>query len=279
MEGSMQSTDIKKISISHLILIIQNDKEEDWKRKYAEVELRKRIRNFGWNYDDLLHFDDKVIKERGLDIDNYVISPNVNIQQLMETYFMYNHDTNHSTNYLLFSEKHLCNKYDYDDIFFSKICNREIKNLKQRIANSKPEDISDLLLIKEVLEKRKAKMRENRLETGGLIGDIIYGEAMDHIDQEGCYLYSPLNNLSAEELYRYMRTKLGTYIYEHCKNVDEVFVFEDIINSLYGHRFIKKDSAKLRKQKRILLSQVRNNYEVNYQTENMQKAIKKIKRQ
>ena len=33
MEGSMQSTDIKKLSISHLILIIQNDKEEDWKNE------------------------------------------------------------------------------------------------------------------------------------------------------------------------------------------------------------------------------------------------------
>ncbi len=83
------------------------------------MELRKRIKNVGWKYDDLLHFDDKVIKKRGLDIDQYLISPNVNMQQLMEIYFTYAWQTNCDSNYLLFSEKHLCNEVDFGDSFFT----------------------------------------------------------------------------------------------------------------------------------------------------------------
>ncbi len=72
-----------------MILIILNDKNKDILRKCAESELRKRIKNVGLEFDDLLHSDDKIIQKRGLDINNYLISPNINMQQLMETYFMY----------------------------------------------------------------------------------------------------------------------------------------------------------------------------------------------
>ena len=139
----MEVWELKKISISNLILVILNDKNDDTLRKCAEIELKRRIRNVGWDYDDLLHFDDKVIKKRGLDVDNYLISPNVNMQQLMETYFMFDKDTElyylfdkdtesyylsdkyTDTNYLLFSEKHLCNEIGFAEPFFRKICSRE----------------------------------------------------------------------------------------------------------------------------------------------------------
>lgn len=116
----MQIKNLRMLSISNLILLILNSKNSDILRKCAEIELRKRIKNVGWKYDDLLHFDDKVIEERGLDIDNYLISPNVNMQQLMETYFLYSKDTNYDSNFLLFSEKHLCNELDFAEPFFSK---------------------------------------------------------------------------------------------------------------------------------------------------------------
>ena len=102
----MKIENLKHICISSLILIILNNNNTDFLRKYAEIELRKRIRNFGCEYDDFLHIEDAVIKERGLNINDYLISPKVNMQQLIETYFLYSKDTNR----LLFSEKHLCNE-------------------------------------------------------------------------------------------------------------------------------------------------------------------------
>ena len=67
----MEIKDLKKISISNLILIILNDKNIDVLRKCAEAELRERVKYVGWEFDDLLHFDDKVIQKRGLDVNNY----------------------------------------------------------------------------------------------------------------------------------------------------------------------------------------------------------------
>ena len=67
----MKIVNFKKISISNLILIILNNKNKDILRKCAESELRKRIKNVNCEFDDLLHFDDKVIQKRGLDINNY----------------------------------------------------------------------------------------------------------------------------------------------------------------------------------------------------------------
>ena len=104
---------LKYLSISNLILIILNKDYSDTVRKCAEVELRKRIKHFDIEFDDLVHFDDKVISERGLDVDNYLLSPRVSVQQLMDSYFNYCYHKKFSENGLLFSEKHLCNDSDY----------------------------------------------------------------------------------------------------------------------------------------------------------------------
>jgi hypothetical protein len=68
----MEISKLKNLSISNLILLILNNNYQDIIRKCAEVELRKRIKHLGIEYNDLLHLDDKVINERGLDIDNYL---------------------------------------------------------------------------------------------------------------------------------------------------------------------------------------------------------------
>ena len=57
--------------------------------------------------------EDKVIRSHGLDIDNYLLSPRVNLQQLIR----YCYNKNISENELLFSEKHLCNDCDFGDSF------------------------------------------------------------------------------------------------------------------------------------------------------------------
>ena len=109
--ASVKVEDLRKLPISHLILIILNDKYGSISREFAEIELKLRIKKLDIEFDDLLHFDDKVIKSRGLDIDNYLISKNVDMQKLMEAYFKYDKDKGgeYYSEELLFSEKHLCN--------------------------------------------------------------------------------------------------------------------------------------------------------------------------
>ena len=274
----MEIRDLKNISISNLILIILNDKNNDLLRRCGEVELRKRIKNVGWPYDDLLHFDDKVIKQRGLDVENYLISPNVNMQQLMEIFFMYDWKTNYNTNCLLFSEKHLCNTADFAAPFFHKVCNIEINNISQRLEKAETQSQKEqLLLFKQLLEERNKKSKQNKKE---IFKDdhaelLCYNEAMYKLGGPIFSCHEFLQNCSDEELYKLLRTKSGIL---EASFLNDSFFDIDLIQNLCGLNFVRKDSSKLNKQKRQLFHEVRSGYEINYETEGMQKALQKIKK-
>ena len=277
----MEIMELKRISISNLILIILDDKNNDTIRKCAEIELKRRIRNVGWEYDDLLHFDDKVIKERGLDVDSYLISPNVNMQQLMETYFMYNKDTDYYSNYLLFSEKHLCNQIDFAEPFFRKICSKEIKNLDRRINGSDIESQKELLMsIKQMLLERQQKAKqaisENRKDDS--VELLCANEAMFQLDGDAGTCHEFLYNISDEERYNLLSSNLGIIKVGILQILDDLVYDSDIMQYLCGLKFVRKDSSKLNKQKRQLLSQAKSGYEIDYQTEAMQKALQRIKK-
>lgn len=275
----MQIKNLKTLSISNLILIILNSENRDILRKYAEVELRKRIRNVGWKYDDLLHFDDKVIKERGLDVDNYLISPNVNMQQLMETYFLYSKDTNYDSNYLLFSEKHLCNEADFAEPFFRKICKREIENIDKRIKKQNLETEKQILLaIKHMLvERQQQTNREIELVSKDTFVDILtVNDAMYQLDGTFATFHEFLFNISDEEMYRLLKSKFGNIKLAFLENLNNNLFDSDLMQYLCGLKFILNDSSKLKKQKRQLKQQVRSGYEVNYQTDAIQKKSKRI---
>lgn len=275
----MEAKDLKKLSISNLNLIILNNKNNDNIRKYAELELKKRIRNVGWDYQDILHIDDKVIASRGLDVNDYLLSPYVNMQKLMETYFAYDYDTTYDTNGLLFSEKHLCNSLDFGEPFFRNICDTELFNLEIRIENfSREHDIDKLTQIKELLEKRQADAKEAIKET---IKENIFelpgtNEAMYRLDED--VLLSFLYNISDEERYDLMRTPLGRIKLKLAETInDSPIIYSDLVQSLYGLKVVKKDSSKLNEQKRKLYNQVREGYVVNYDSEVIQKALKRNK--
>lgn len=51
----------------------------------------------------------------------------------------------------------------------------------------------------------------------------------------------------------------------------------DLVQYLCGLKFVRKDSSKLSSQKKQLLQQLRNNFEVNYETEQIQKVLKRAK--
>ena len=235
----------------------------------------------GWKYDDLLHFDDKVIKERGLDVNNYLISPNVNMQQLMETYFIFDKDTDYDSNYLLFSEKHLCNEIDFAAPFFRKICSKEIKNLDRRINGS---DITSqkeaLISIKQMLLERqqKAKQAIREIRKDDPVELLCANEAMFQLDSGPALCHEFLYNISDEERYDILSSKLGMLKAGILESLNDSLYDPDIMQNLCGLKFVRKDSSKLNSQKRQLLSQVRSGYEVDYQTETMQKALQRIKK-
>lgn len=276
----MEIKNLKKISISNLILIILNDKNDDILRKYAEIELRKRIKNVGCEFDDLLHFDDKVIQKRGLDVNNYLISPNINMQQLMETYFMYDWQTNYDSNYLLFSEKHLCNNADFGDAFFTKVCTREIKNLNRRLQNSTSESQKKVLLsIKQILEERNRTFKQSKQEI--LKDDPIelfcHNEAMYQLDEDVGACHEFLQNRSDEEIYKLLSSKLGMLKIGILEALNDTLYDPDLVQYLCGLKFVRKDSSKLSSQRRQLLQQLRNNFEINYETDQIQKVLQRTK--
>ena len=277
----MEIRNYKSISISNLILIILNDKNTDIVRKCAEVELRKRIQNVGWEYDDLLHFDDKVIQQRGLNIENYLISPNVNMQQLIETYFMYSWQTDYYSNYLLFSEKHLCNEANFAAPFFSKLCNAEINNINRRLEKAKTQSQKDILiLLKRSLEERAKKVRQEKQEIfkEHPIELLCYSDAMYQLDGDtNALFYEAFQNYSDEKMHRLLSSKLGMLKLGILETLNFTLFDSDIVQYLYGLNFVRKNSSKLNRQKRKLLHEARSGYEVNYEIEGIKKVLQRNK--
>lgn len=276
----MEFENLKNISISNLILIILDNRNADMLRKYAEIELRKRVKNVGWEFDDLLHFDDKAIQKRGLDINNYLISSNINMQKLMEIYFTYDWQTNFASNYLLFSEKHLCNKEDFGDSFFTKVCTREIRNLDRRLQNSPSEsEKENLLLIKQTLEERNKAFSQSKREIlkDDPIELLCHNEAMYQLDRDSWSCHEFLQNYSDEEMYKLLSSKIGMLKIGILETLNDTLYDPDLVQYLCGLKFVKKDSSKLSHQKKQILQQLRNNFEVNYETESIQKVLKRTK--
>lgn len=276
----MEFENLKNISISNLILIILDNRNADMLRKYAEIELRKRVKNVGWEFDDLLHFDDKAIQKRGLDINNYLISSNINMQKLMEIYFTYDWQTNFASNYLLFSEKHLCNKEDFGDSFFTKVCTREIRNLDRRLQNSPSEsEKENLLLIKQTLEERNKAFSQSKQEIlkDDPIELLCHNEAMYQLDGDSWSCHEFLQNYSDEEMYKLLSSKIGMLKIGILEILNDTLYDPDLVQYLCGLKFVKKDSSKLSHQKKQILQQLRNNFEVNYETESIQKVLKRTK--
>lgn len=270
----MEIRSLKNLSISNLILIILNNEYQDIVRKCAEVELRKRIKHLGWEYDDLLHFDDKVISQRGLDVNNYLISQNVNLQQLMETYFTYCHGKCYEENGLLFSEKSLCNGNDLGSPFFTRLCNREISRLDKRIGRGYASDNRDLVKARGLLEDRKNKIREEKL---ALLKDLpceflCYNDALYQIDEE--ILLEPYMNLSEEDRYKYLSSPLGIVKLSIGDLLSDTILDPDEIQYLYGLHFVRKDGRKLTRQKLQLLSQMNSGYQIDYSSEAMKRVLK-----
>ena len=239
---------IAKLTISNLIFIIVNNNYDKEIKKQAEEELKKRCQLVGWSYINLIDSEFRKIVERGMDINNYLICPKPSVQLLMELYFTYVYEN--TNNLLLLSEKHLCSDISYFPNFFDKVCNEEIETIKIRI-NEEP----DLILIKELFEKRAIIKEENK----------------DKIKKKDFYKHNEiLYDLDNKKI------KIGKrFNEEFLKFID--YNDNNLYNTLCNLHQIHIDSQKLSEQKRIILEALRYGYKVDYNSKNMQKALIRIK--
>ena len=216
-----------------------------------------------------------------IDVNNYLISPNVDMQQLMETYLLYARQTDYYSNNLLLSEKHLCNETDFGDSFFTKVCTKEIENINRRLKNSTNNSQKEFLLaIKQILEERNKNFEQEKQEIAksSRIELLSHSDAMYHLDgDKGTYHEFSLQNYSNEELYKTLGSKLGMLKVAILEILNDTLFDTDLCQYICGLRFVREDSSKLSSQKRQLMKQLKNNVEVNYENEQMQKILQRSK--
>ena len=87
-----------------------------------------------------------------------------------------------------------------------------------------------------------------------------------------------LYNCSDEERYKLLSSRLGILKFGILETLNETLYDPDFVQYLCGLKFVRKDSSKLSIQKKQLLYQLRNNFEVNYETKELQKVLQRRKK-
>ena len=272
----MEIRDLRKQTISGLSLIILNDKNSTIMRNCAEIELKRRIKNLGWKFDDLLHMDDKTIATRGLDINSYLIGPDPTIQQLMEIYFNYYYEKKSSERQLLFSERHICTDLTFLSPFFNNIRNIEITNLSKRIKKCDNEKEKEYLrTFKFALEQKKNEMNKVKEKYYQGIELLEFNEALQCLGQEDLLEFG--KNLTEEEIYKIGLSPLRMLKYDIMLSLNDSVFDADAIDTLYGLKKIIEDSRRLSTQKQKLHNEALTKI-VDYRSEPMKKSYQKVRR-
>ena len=272
----MEIRDLRKQTISGLSLIILNDKNSTIMRNCAEIELKRRIKNLGWKFDDLLHMDDKTIATRGLDINSYLIGPDPTIQQLMEIYFNYYYEKKSSESQLLFSERHICTDLTFPSPFFNNIRNIEITNLSKRIKKCDNEKEKEYLrTFKFALEQKKNEMNKVKEKYYQGIELLEFNEALQCLGQEDLLEFG--KNLTEEEIYKIGLSPLRMLKYDIMLSLNDSVFDADAIDTLYGLKKIIEDSRRLSTQKQKLHNEALTKI-VDYRSEPMKKSYQKVRR-
>ena len=87
-----------------------------------------------------------------------------------------------------------------------------------------------------------------------------------------------LHNCSDEERYKLLSSKAGILKLGILETLNDTLFDPDLAQYLYGLNFVRKDSSKLSSQKRQILHQVRNDFKVDYESEQFKKVLQKIKK-
>lgn len=273
----MENIDVKNLTISNMSLFLLDKNTPSLIKKDLEVNLRKIIKNIGWNYDDLLNEEEKRINRRGFGVENYLFCDRPSMQQLMELYFTESYDSLIKDSNLLFSERHLCNNMNFMANFFTKICDLQIIKLKDRLSNSSQlssleKDI--LCFFKCVLEKRYVDMKERKNNYYNGSDVLEFNEAVKLLKTYN--LYVPNNNIISSDLNQFNESKLSVKLRNIFSNSS--FVNNDFCQDLLALKIVLMDSMKLKVQKDILIKAATLDDSVNYQSDTMKKVYEKYKR-
>lgn len=263
----MEAKDMKKFTISNLVLIVLSDKYPDSLRKYAEIELRRRFRNVAWDINDFIDKENKKIEKRGLDINNYLFSKNLDMQKLMEVYFLYYYGYSQNEDDLLFSEKHICGM---SSSVFREILKNEIANLEARIIldndknNLKLLEIFKLALEKELIYIEKI---DKEKENTAFFKRIELDEAFQYLNEDK--LLSLGFNISDEEIYKIFSSKLLMLKRFIMEEFSDSILEMDFFQNIYGMKKVLEDSRRLEVQKNNLLKQAEGTFPVDYESDVM----------
>ena len=273
----MENIDVKNLTISNMSLFLLDKNTPSLVKKDLEVNLRKIIKNIGWNYDDLLNEEEKRINRRGFGVENYLFCDRPSMQQLMELYFTESYDSLIKDSNLLFSERHLCNNMNFMANFFTKICDLQIIKLKDRLSNSSQlssleKDI--LCFFKRVLEKRYVDMKERKNNYYNGSDVLEFNEAVKLLKTYN--LYVPNNNIISSDLNQFNESKLSVKLRNIFSNSS--FVNNDFCQDLLALKIVLMDSMKLKVQKDILIKEAILDDSVNYQSDTMKKVYEKYRR-
>lgn len=271
----MKISDLKKLPLSYLAYIINNPTSTSEFKKFAEIEIQHRMKNLGFEYEDFLHEENESLIHRGYDFRNYLINPNPSMQQLMELYFKEVYATQIDESHILFSERHLCNHYDYPGGFFNTVCDIEIERLGQQIEDDPiTAEEQSLPIFKEALEERKANMEEYKKYCEGS-EKFIFNDAASYLDSHLVLEFG--TNITDEQFYKITSSKLQTLKYAILEELNDGIFDADFFQDSYALFKTLEDRAKVSSQKRILLREAKTGDFIDYGTSGMQSSLKRVR--
>lgn len=235
----MKSKNYSNFSLSNLYFMLLKD---NFNNKEVLSEIKKRLYKNKDIYENLLKSENSVLEQRGKNINNYLISNDIDKQTFFEIYFNYIFN---DSKVLLLDEILLLNNYKYN-IFFYKVLKLEIKNIKKRI-NSNNEDIKRLEFIKNVLEN-EIKNKKNWSNCN--LNIKLYETIKTN------FLYNDENIEKIENLSKKVKTEDKNAIMKHFFLT--VLIESKFINSLVIKKLVSKNNKKLKLQKKKILNDSKN---------------------
>lgn len=157
--------------------------------------------------------------------------------------------------------------------FFDKICNIEIRNIENRLETTNNAQLSDILIIfKKALEKRKKYIELEKKKE--YYNKTDFNECIEIIfDQTGTLLE---RCISDEEVYKMLTSNLSLYKNIILEYLNGIVFSTDLTINMYILGKVLNDSSRLTTQKKILLEQAKEGYEVDYTTPSMEKILRKV---
>ena len=259
---------IKKYPISKLSFIILTDNYTQEEKERAKQEIQRRFSTNGCDYDLFMEYEERAIRKRGQDINNYLIKDNPDSQLLIELYlkYVYNKENKEHGN-LLFSEILLCNS-NAKNTFFTEALNVELGNIRYRIKHQKfnEENLEKLNLIYTILDNRYEKENPNvwyETSITDCVMDIVNDESLLYKDKGREKLKTYLKEIKKDSIISFIKSIL----YNLLKN--------EMLDYLNMQHIANKEFRKLKEQRISIANSLCTHNVIDYSFVDKKKLIKK----